>query len=167
MTVENRKCQFCNGEFVSRYHLDRKSFQKFCSRDCYNLSRSIRRKCRECNKDITAGKSNKHFCSQQCYHLFRSKNINGPLNPRYAGEKIIDSDGYVRVYAGYRKKRAYEHRVIVERILERKLKNDEIVHHINGIKNINRNSNLLVCSNIYHNMMTVKMAQLYQKEHFA
>ena len=166
MISKTIKCQFCKRNFIPKYHPDRACYAKFCSRACYDMSRLVRRKCRECNEDITAGKSNKYFCSQKCYHLFRSKNIGGALNPRYGGEKIVDGDGYVRIYIGYKKKRGYEHRIILENVLNRKLKDNEVVHHINGIKNDNRNCNLLVCSNRYHNELHQKMAYLYQQEHF-
>lgn len=43
-----------------------------------------------------------------------------------------------------------EHRVIVERVLGRKLKYDEEINHINGVKYDNRNRNLFVSSRAYH-----------------
>jgi hypothetical protein len=43
-----------------------------------------------------------------------------------------------------------EHRIIGEKIVGRYLREDEIVHHINGIKQDNRIENLIVCSNSEH-----------------
>ncbi len=96
---------FCNKEFLSRYLSCRKRFVKFCSRKCYNGKRAIRRKCLYCKGDIGPGKGNKYFCSHKCHGEYRTIHITGPMNPRYGGEKIVDSDGYVRMYAGYRKRR--------------------------------------------------------------
>ena len=48
-----------------------------------------------------------------------------------------DSKGYVR-----------EHRLIVEKKLNRFLKKDEVIHHINEIKNDNRLSNLYLFNNL-------------------
>ena len=66
------------------------------------------------------------FCSVQCK--------NDSAKRRY------NKDGYIRILVDG--KQLLEHRVIMEKILGRKLKKSEIVHHINGVKNDNRKSNL-------------------------
>jgi hypothetical protein len=49
------------------------------------------------------------------------------------------------------------HRRIAENVLGRRLKRTEVVHHINGDHNDNRNCNLLVCSNVYHSWLHSKL----------
>lgn len=71
----------------------------------------------------------------------------GKKHPMWKGGKIITEKGYVLIYSPnhpYKTKSNYvlEHRLVMERHLRRYLKPNEIVHHINGIKNDNRIENL-------------------------
>lgn len=78
----------------------------------------------------------------------------GDKNPFRKGGRTISSHGYmlVRVGAshhlacvnGY----AYEHRLIAEQKLSRRLNAGEVVHHINGVKIDNRPENIEVTSSI-------------------
>ncbi len=86
-------------------------------------------------------------------------------HPSWKGGKSLCKMGYYRVWAS-KGRRTLEHRVIAEGALGRKLKSNEIVHHINGDTSDNRNKNLLICDKSYHNWLHWKMADLYMKEHF-
>lgn len=73
--------------------------------------------------------------------------------------RVIASNGYVLVRVvrshhladcrGY----AYEHRLVAERKLGRRLRKGEIAHHINGDKQDNREENIEVVSSIAHHRL--------------
>lgn len=73
-------------------------------------------------------------------------------NPSWKGGKIIDGSGYIRILhpkhpfackSGYIKRS----RLIMEKILERYLSKEEIVHHINRIRTDDRPKNLQLFAN--------------------
>lgn len=73
--------------------------------------------------------------------ISKSKKVGG------IGHKKLRADGYIYIYFpdhpnatkdGY----IMEHDLIMECIIGRHLKDDEVVHHINGIRNDNRKENL-------------------------
>jgi hypothetical protein len=89
-------------------------------------------------------------------------------NNKYAwkGGKSITGYGYILIYAPEhpsRNNKGYvrEHRLVMERIIGRRLKREEIVHHINENKKDNRPSNLLLFPNVvshwkHHRMLRKK-----------
>lgn len=72
----------------------------------------------------------------------------GANSPYWKGG-VYNSDGYVRHCSG-KFKNKLEHVIIAEGVLGRKLKKEEVVHHINGIRDDNRNENLMICTKSYH-----------------
>ncbi len=104
-------------------------------------------------------KGKKHFCNRKCMGSWMSQN-NDPNwkegDPRYRG-------GYVWIKNGNDDWQT-EHIVIVEKILGRKMKKLELIHHINMNKKDNRNGNLLICSRSYHNIIHANMAKRYAEK---
>lgn len=75
--------------------------------------------------------------------------LRGADHPRFKNGTTSKHLGYRIVSDGHGKQR-FEHRVVMERILGRKLRPDENVHHKNGIKTDNRPENLEVLSHQEH-----------------
>lgn len=75
----------------------------------------------------------------------------GEKHPRWKGGRIILSSGYVGVlvpeghHLRMNNRYAFEHQIVAERLLGRRLKEGEIVHHKNGDKTDNRPENIEVC----------------------
>lgn len=115
MKLKTKKCPYCSNEF-SYYSRDGKD-RITCSRKCRGLY----------NKNIG----------------FKPPKYKGDKHPSWKGGKGISKDGYIRVYVS-EYNREYEHRVVMEKYLGRKLKTNEHIHHIDGDKTNNDITNLLL-----------------------
>ena len=96
-------------------------------------------------------------CSPRC----SSKSQNGITNPNWKGGKTTDN-GYlvVRREGHHRANKngyVYEHIAVAEEAFGRLLKDNEVVHHINGIKTDNRPENLRIMSRGKHLNMHLRM----------
>lgn len=96
------------------------------------------------------------YCSKACRYDYGTRTV---------GVGYVAKDGYIRTLQQIGRS-PYEHRVIVEKAIGRRLTGAESVHHINGDKQDNRNENLLVCSNDYHKWLHNEMSRRYAQEHF-
>ena len=93
---------------------------------------------------LVSGKSK----SCGCYHQERVSET-GPRAVRYQGRRWKDRDGYVSLtapdptyWSASGKRTVLEHRLVMERILGRRLRSEESVHHRNGVRDDNRPENL-------------------------
>lgn len=110
--------------------------------------RTIPRTCEQCGTHFLANKyqvakGHGRCCSKSCYAKQQVE------NPKY---RYSDKDGYVMV-PGKGQLRLREHRVIAETMLGRPLRADEVVHHINGVRDDNRPENLKVMSRSAHSRL--------------
>lgn len=125
-------------------------------------------KCKKCNHSVTRNTAN--YGTGLCGSCgrkegFKKGNIvqSGENNATFKGR--ITDRGYILVYSPehpYRTKNKYvlEHRLVMEKKLGRYLTKDEVVHHLNGIKNDNRPENLCVIKKENHETWTLlKLAQ--------
>lgn len=83
------------------------------------------------------------FCSKKCEGIYRS----GSRNHFWNGGRSVDKSGYILVKADHHpfaNPNGYvrEHRLVYEKFIGRFLRKDEIIHHINGVKDDNRIGNL-------------------------
>ena len=86
-----------------------------------------------------------------------SRHQTGSKNGQWKGGRVVASNGYILVRMpghhladsrGY----VYEHRLVGEQKLGRRLLPGEIAHHINGRKNDNRPENIHVLPSIAHHL---------------
>lgn len=137
----------------------------------------VRALCENCHEEFWArvryrkssSKGHTLFCSRQCF--FDSDRFNPPVpkkgsaNPNWKGG-ISVSRGYFVYSAGEHVGR-FVHVIIVEKALGRRLLKSEVVHHIDGNKQNNEHSNLLVCTKSYHQWFEKKMAYIGKQLLFA
>jgi len=84
----------------------------------------------------------------------------GENSPTWRGG-LKRSGGYVLVLVSSRPTRYKQRsRIIAERAIERELKYNEVVHHVNEITDDDRNGNLLICSRGYHRWLHCKLRRV-------
>ena len=166
-------CKQCGRQFE-----DKPSRKRiYCSKTCHDEAQSqkVEVQCYVCKKKIAVPPSKlkfeKHFCGNECRQTWlaeeRSKELNvkghskghkAPhltrLNRERNPKLAVEPDAVIR--GTYESKK---HRRTMERIIGRKLKAYEDVHHINGIRNDNRPENLQIMNHSDHLKLHWQMAK--------
>lgn len=111
--------------------------------------RNKKNKCMDCGQTIY---NTSKRCSV-CNNLYQR----GTNSPSWKGGRTI-LNGYIVIYKPnhpYHNCEGYvlEHRLIMEQHLRRHVKPNEIVHHVNGLRNDNRTENLQLMSNKEHSKL--------------
>ena len=148
-------CKTCKNIFY-RFRLDFKTDTgQYCSWQCHttNLRNGQYYACFNCKKPVYKSKSHRYkriFCSNKCFWKY---NI-GEKCHNFKRGYFLNSRGYYtyKINGKY----FFQHRLIMQKHLGRKLKRSEIVHHINRIKTDNRIENLEVMTASEHQKIHVK-----------
>lgn len=96
-------------------------------------------------------------------HPEKYKFVEGEKHPRWRGGRRHHACGYILVNMPehpnrHKNKMVFEHRLVMEKRIGRLLKREEIVHHLNGIKDDNREENLVIVTNKKHERWTLVKA---------
>ena len=158
-------CSQCGLEFERYWDKPGPSGRRFCSRSCSaTFNNRVHPKrvrvprikvCAWCDEQYEprargVRAEQQQFCSIACRDDSRLQTaVRLPDNWRANGKVLDRSKGYVLVYfpthpAATNRGYVYEHRVVAEEMVGRRLRSDEHVHHRNGKRWDNRPENLEV-----------------------
>lgn len=149
------RCLVCGKDFIPKqWTPSRIGRTKYCSRACRCKALSVS------SVAATKGKPGKMWsvetrCKQE---KWRGGRVLPPL-------RTVSSRGYILVRDLSRPSRqVMEHRLIAEKVLGRKLRRNEVVHHIDLNPSNNAHSNLLICTSEYHNWLHWEMQRRWVRD---
>ena len=167
----NYVCANCATPFVRKVRGDHRP-SKFCSSNCrYAFQRGRPKKqpvkyaavpCGLCSSPIQpritgSTGARRKFCSRDCWAIAESQKPQptGVRARHWKGGRVDNGQGYVLIrdaHGGY----VPEHRAVMAQHLGRELLTDEIVHHINGVRDDNRIENLQLTDRAEHRRLHAK-----------
>jgi hypothetical protein len=116
---------------------------------------------RSCGVEIR----NRVECHKIGYQKGRIQKLSGDKAKNWKGGKVKNADGYIKILVGIddpffsmakgRPPYVLEHRLVMAKHLGRPLKESEIVHHLNGVRDDNRFENLGMANRQNHDNNTV------------
>ena len=164
-----KECKICGKKF---YGYKEQTCSVKCGIKLANKTRDKRIiiKCEHCGKKVLYKRSEfvrtkNHFCGRKCHDAYRKIHMKGKNSPSYKTGKKITKKGYVLILSlkhPYRNAGGYilEHRLVVEKKIERYLTKEEVIHHIDLNKQNNHIDNLMLFkTNSEHIKFHTKMKQ--------
>jgi hypothetical protein len=158
-TRTKASCERCGLEYERTPHQIKKSIKRYCGMVCAGLSRrgkanknnrKVVKSCLVCSKVFYVfpyRENSAKTCSRKC-----AINVLGnAISEHYDGKRKLHKNkksGYL--YISFRGKYFPHHRFVVEQALGRSLKENEQVHHKNGIRDDNRVENLQIMDLVEH-----------------
>ena len=146
-----KDCLVCGNAFYYPASSIKYRTPKYCSRKCSGLGTQNREvfQCSFCKKDIPvmqsrAEKHNNHFCNILCHHKYMHEKPNRVVNGFWY------ENGYKVISVKSKKQGKKEHIKVMEEHIGRSITKNEVVHHINEVKDDNRIDNLQLMTRSEH-----------------
>jgi HNH endonuclease len=143
--VIQKSCPVCGTIFWRRDNRNR-----CCSKRCGSIFAAKRlgpQTCPACGQAFQPKESTQRYCNRQCVRKAMQQRYTRDNAPAWKGGRHHLPSGYVRVRApshprAHKNGYVLEHIIVMEQTLGRHLLPNERVHHLNGVRDDNRPTNL-------------------------